>query len=187
MCSVSLEPQINVCFLEMRTKFDHGEDPMDPESQQGHHHPFHGGFHGFQGFNPFGSGPFNFKFSYNWEVLVWSRTGADFPFLPIWKGARWHKKNMSVPKCQRNMERMVTLIKNSSLLLNNATSSVARGLGRVYLYLPRVQQLICQHEVHSDIRMVSMCYALCSSHPLTWLNLFINTIFYMNGFLLNCK
>uniref|UniRef100_A0A3P9N1J9 DnaJ homolog subfamily C member 3 n=1 Tax=Poecilia reticulata TaxID=8081 RepID=A0A3P9N1J9_POERE len=50
---------------EMRTKFDHGEDPMDPESQQGHHHPFHGGFHGFQGFNPFGSGPFNFKFSYN--------------------------------------------------------------------------------------------------------------------------
>ncbi|KAG7227633.1 hypothetical protein INR49_005448, partial [Caranx melampygus] len=47
---------------EMRTKFDHGEDPMDPESQQGHHHHqhFHGGFHGFQGFNPFGSGPFNF-------------------------------------------------------------------------------------------------------------------------------
>ncbi|XP_035995138.1 dnaJ homolog subfamily C member 3a isoform X2 [Fundulus heteroclitus] len=50
---------------EMRTKFDHGEDPMDPESQQGQHHPFHGGFHGFQGFNPFGSGPFNFKFTYN--------------------------------------------------------------------------------------------------------------------------
>ncbi|KAM4608554.1 dnaJ homolog subfamily C [Polymixia lowei] len=51
---------------EMRTKFDHGEDPMDPESQQGgHHHNFHGGFQGFQGFNPFGSGPFNFKFSYN--------------------------------------------------------------------------------------------------------------------------
>uniref|UniRef100_A0A7N8XDK9 DnaJ homolog subfamily C member 3 n=1 Tax=Mastacembelus armatus TaxID=205130 RepID=A0A7N8XDK9_9TELE len=50
---------------EMRTKFDHGEDPMDPESQQGHHHPFQGGFHGFQGFNPFGSGPFNFKFGFN--------------------------------------------------------------------------------------------------------------------------
>uniref|UniRef100_A0A669DL74 DnaJ homolog subfamily C member 3 n=1 Tax=Oreochromis niloticus TaxID=8128 RepID=A0A669DL74_ORENI len=51
---------------EMRTKFDHGEDPMDPESQQGHHHHhFHGGFHGFQGFNPFGSGPFNFKFNFN--------------------------------------------------------------------------------------------------------------------------
>uniref|UniRef100_A0A3Q2G466 DnaJ homolog subfamily C member 3 n=1 Tax=Cyprinodon variegatus TaxID=28743 RepID=A0A3Q2G466_CYPVA len=50
---------------EMRTKFDHGEDPMDPESQQGHHHPFNGGFHGFQGFNPFGSGPFNFKFNFN--------------------------------------------------------------------------------------------------------------------------
>uniref|UniRef100_A0A8C6LUD9 DnaJ homolog subfamily C member 3 n=1 Tax=Nothobranchius furzeri TaxID=105023 RepID=A0A8C6LUD9_NOTFU len=51
---------------EMRTKFDHGEDPMDPESQQGHQHQhFHGGFHGFQGFNPFGSGPFNFKFNFN--------------------------------------------------------------------------------------------------------------------------
>ncbi|XP_017278080.1 dnaJ homolog subfamily C member 3a [Kryptolebias marmoratus] len=51
---------------EMRTKFDHGEDPMDPESQQGHHHQhFHGGFQGFQGFNPFGSGPFNFKFNFN--------------------------------------------------------------------------------------------------------------------------
>uniref|UniRef100_UPI0037E98438 dnaJ homolog subfamily C n=1 Tax=Semicossyphus pulcher TaxID=241346 RepID=UPI0037E98438 len=51
---------------EKRTKFDHGEDPMDPESQQGHHHQhFHGGFHGFQGFNPFGSGPFNFKFNFN--------------------------------------------------------------------------------------------------------------------------
>ncbi|XP_076026137.1 dnaJ homolog subfamily C [Genypterus blacodes] len=52
---------------EMRTKFDHGEDPMDPESQQGHHHHqhFHGGHHGFQGFNPFGSGPFNFKFNFN--------------------------------------------------------------------------------------------------------------------------
>uniref|UniRef100_A0A671UUQ8 DnaJ homolog subfamily C member 3 n=1 Tax=Sparus aurata TaxID=8175 RepID=A0A671UUQ8_SPAAU len=48
---------------EMRTKFDHGEDPMDPESQ--HHQNFHRGFHGFQGFNPFGSGPFNFKFNFN--------------------------------------------------------------------------------------------------------------------------
>uniref|UniRef100_A0A3B3D5L8 DnaJ homolog subfamily C member 3 n=1 Tax=Oryzias melastigma TaxID=30732 RepID=A0A3B3D5L8_ORYME len=50
---------------EMRNKFDQGEDPMDPESQQGHHHPFNGGFHGFQGFNPFGSGSFNFKFNFN--------------------------------------------------------------------------------------------------------------------------
>ncbi|TNN04239.1 dnaJ homolog subfamily C member 3a [Takifugu flavidus] len=48
---------------EMRTKFDHGEDPMDPESQQQHN--FHGGFQGFQGFNPFGSGPFSFKFGFN--------------------------------------------------------------------------------------------------------------------------
>lgn len=53
-----------ISFLEMRTKFDHGEDPMDPESQ--HHQNFHRGFHGFQGFNPFGSGPFNFKFNFNW-------------------------------------------------------------------------------------------------------------------------
>eukprot|EP00064_Thunnus_orientalis_P001055 superscaffoldBa00000065_g1056 len=52
---------------EMRTKFDQGEDPMDPESQQGHRHHqhFHEGFHSFQGFNPFGSGPFNFKFNFN--------------------------------------------------------------------------------------------------------------------------
>nr|XP_019945309.1 PREDICTED: dnaJ homolog subfamily C member 3 [Paralichthys olivaceus] len=50
---------------EMRTKFDHGEDPMDPESQQSHNQHFHGGFSGYQGFNPFGSGPFNFKFNFN--------------------------------------------------------------------------------------------------------------------------
>ncbi|XP_063069395.1 dnaJ homolog subfamily C member 3a [Engraulis encrasicolus] len=52
---------------EMRSKFDQGEDPMDPESQQGGHghgHHFHG-FNPFQGFNPFGSGSgFNFKFSH---------------------------------------------------------------------------------------------------------------------------
>ncbi|KAG7256372.1 hypothetical protein CRUP_002034 [Coryphaenoides rupestris] len=49
---------------EMRTKFDHGEDPMDPETQQGAHNHQH--FHqGFQGFNPFGSGPFSFKFGFN--------------------------------------------------------------------------------------------------------------------------
>ncbi|XP_062312652.1 dnaJ homolog subfamily C member 3a [Osmerus eperlanus] len=54
---------------EMRSKFDQGEDPMDPQSQQGgghHHQNFHGGFNSYQGgFNPFGSGPFNFKFNYN--------------------------------------------------------------------------------------------------------------------------
>ncbi|XP_053733943.1 dnaJ homolog subfamily C member 3a [Synchiropus splendidus] len=51
---------------DMRSKFDQGEDPMDPESQQGHHHHhhFHESHH-FQGFNPFGSGPFNFKFNFN--------------------------------------------------------------------------------------------------------------------------
>ncbi|XP_041093234.1 dnaJ homolog subfamily C member 3b [Polyodon spathula] len=51
---------------EMRQKFDAGEDPLDPESQQG------GGGGGggspnswpFE-FNPFGSGNFHFKFNYN--------------------------------------------------------------------------------------------------------------------------
>lgn len=44
----------------MRQKFDNGEDPLDPEQQQGGHghgHPFHG-------FNPFGGGG-NFKFHFN--------------------------------------------------------------------------------------------------------------------------
>ncbi|KAM4795372.1 dnaJ homolog subfamily C member 3 [Rhinophrynus dorsalis] len=51
---------------EKRSRFDAGEDPLDPESQQGggganFHH-----FHQWQGFNPFGSGgPFNFKFHFN--------------------------------------------------------------------------------------------------------------------------
>lgn len=50
-------------FLEMRQKFDAGEDPLDPESQQGggggqQGWPFH--------FNPFESGgSFHFKFQYN--------------------------------------------------------------------------------------------------------------------------
>ncbi|XP_066484286.1 dnaJ homolog subfamily C member 3-like [Tiliqua scincoides] len=47
---------------EMRQKFDSGEDPLDPENQQGgaghqHHWPFE--------FNPFGSGNFQFKFHFN--------------------------------------------------------------------------------------------------------------------------
>lgn len=49
----------------MRQKFDAGEDPLDPENQQGggggqngHGWPFH--------FNPFDSGAsFHFKFQYN--------------------------------------------------------------------------------------------------------------------------
>ncbi|PVD19108.1 hypothetical protein C0Q70_21667 [Pomacea canaliculata] len=50
---------------EMRKRYDMGEDPLDPEQQQGgggpHGHPFF-----FQGFNPFGSGGgFNFKFNFN--------------------------------------------------------------------------------------------------------------------------
>ncbi|KAF6028169.1 DNAJC3 [Bugula neritina] len=46
---------------EARQKFDNGEDPLDPEQQQGqggHGHPF------FHGFNPFGSGG-SFKFHFN--------------------------------------------------------------------------------------------------------------------------
>lgn len=51
--------------VEMRKRYDMGEDPLDPEQQQGgggpHGHPFF-----FQGFNPFGSGGgFNFKFNFN--------------------------------------------------------------------------------------------------------------------------
>lgn len=48
---------------EMRQKFDNGEDPLDPESQQEgmrHGHPFH-----FHGGHPFGGSNFNFKFHFN--------------------------------------------------------------------------------------------------------------------------
>lgn len=53
-------------FSDKRNKFDNGEDPLDPESQNGG-----GGFNPFgQGFNPFGGGGgggqgFNFKFHFN--------------------------------------------------------------------------------------------------------------------------
>ncbi|KAJ8310305.1 hypothetical protein KUTeg_012170 [Tegillarca granosa] len=42
---------------EKRQKYDNGEDPLDPESQNGGNP--------FQGFNPFGSGGFQFKFHFN--------------------------------------------------------------------------------------------------------------------------
>jgi len=46
---------------EMREKYDNGEDPLDPETESGRNHPFHG-FHG----HPFGGGgPFQFKFHFN--------------------------------------------------------------------------------------------------------------------------
>ncbi|XP_026122621.1 dnaJ homolog subfamily C member 3-like [Carassius auratus] len=45
---------------EMRQKFDSGEDPLDPENQQGG-----GGREGPFGFNPFEGGNFHFKFHYN--------------------------------------------------------------------------------------------------------------------------
>lgn len=52
---------------EMRKKFDSGEDPLDPENQQGEGgQHFHRSWNQWQGFNPFGSGgPFNFKFHFN--------------------------------------------------------------------------------------------------------------------------
>ncbi|XP_053563812.1 dnaJ homolog subfamily C member 3 [Bombina bombina] len=52
---------------EKRSRFDAGEDPLDPESQQGGGNHFHRGqWNQWQGFNPFGSGgPFNFKFHFN--------------------------------------------------------------------------------------------------------------------------
>lgn len=50
---------------DKRNQFDNGEDPLDPENQQGGGH----GFNPFgQGFNPFGGGGgggFNFKFHFN--------------------------------------------------------------------------------------------------------------------------
>lgn len=48
----------NVHYIEMREKFDNGEDPLDPEQQ----HQGHGGFP--HGFNPFGGGGFTFKFHF---------------------------------------------------------------------------------------------------------------------------
>ena len=50
-------------MADKRNQFDNGEDPLDPESQQGQ------GFNPFgHGFNPFGGGGgqgFNFKFHFN--------------------------------------------------------------------------------------------------------------------------
>lgn len=62
---VYLTPFLCSC-AETRSSFDKGEDPMDPESKHGEgHHHFHGAWESFQGFNPFGSGLFNFKFNFN--------------------------------------------------------------------------------------------------------------------------
>ncbi|XP_075433756.1 dnaJ homolog subfamily C member 3-like [Ascaphus truei] len=46
---------------EMRQKVDAGEDPLDPENQQGAGHNQQWPFE----FNPFGSGNYHFKFNYN--------------------------------------------------------------------------------------------------------------------------
>ena len=58
----SLSPSFPFVLSEMRQKVDAGEDPLDPENQQGgggqQNWPFH--------FNPFDSGgSFHFKFQYN--------------------------------------------------------------------------------------------------------------------------
>merc|ERR1719499_117373 len=49
---------------DLRAKYDAGEDPLDPENGQGDHPFRQGGFH-FPGGNPFGGGPFQFKFHFN--------------------------------------------------------------------------------------------------------------------------
>jgi hypothetical protein len=54
-------PKILFLLSEMRQKFDNGEDPLDPESQQGQGNPFHFHNHPFGG----GGGPFQFKFHFN--------------------------------------------------------------------------------------------------------------------------
>jgi len=48
------------CVAEKRSKFDAGDDPLDPEQQAHGGGPF---WH--QGFNPFGHGGFQFKFHFN--------------------------------------------------------------------------------------------------------------------------
>ena len=46
-------------LIEMRQKFDDGEDPLDPEQNSGfNHNPFGGGF-------PFGGQGFQFKFKWS--------------------------------------------------------------------------------------------------------------------------
>lgn len=61
---------LHASSLEKRQKYDNGEDPLDPESQQGQgFNPFAQGFHGHHGgdndnFGGFGDG-FNFKFHFN--------------------------------------------------------------------------------------------------------------------------
>jgi hypothetical protein len=50
----------DIIIIEMREKFDNGEDPLDHEQQQGHGH---GGFP--FGFNPFGGGGQGFTFKFN--------------------------------------------------------------------------------------------------------------------------
>lgn len=92
-------------ILDMRAKFDQGEDPMDPESQQ--QQGFHRGFHGF---NPFGSGPFSFKFGFNWRKLDFGTAGELLSFFStvlLKKGrdqsvnAEWTERRVATPLTPR--------------------------------------------------------------------------------------
>ncbi|CAB4063569.1 DNAJC3 [Lepeophtheirus salmonis] len=47
---------------ELKEKYDNGEDPLDPEAQQGHHHSYDGQPFPFQG-DPFGGARFKFHFN----------------------------------------------------------------------------------------------------------------------------
>lgn len=60
MCSFTLYGVANCCLIDLRQRFDNGEDPLDPEQNTG-------GFHGnpFGGGGPFGHGGFTFKFKFN--------------------------------------------------------------------------------------------------------------------------
>lgn len=109
----TLNDYVAACYFpEMRAKFDHGEDPMDPESQQGHHHHhFHGGFHGFQGFNPFGSGPFNFKFNFNWGGSYPTQLEQRFAFSSLFTREIAGMRNaVHSSNSNRNVEQIITLI-----------------------------------------------------------------------------
>ena len=50
----------------MRQKYDHGEDPLDPEQKNGGGNPFNGGPFPFHG-HPFGGGGGGFQFKFNFN------------------------------------------------------------------------------------------------------------------------
>ena len=50
----------------MRQKYDHGEDPLDPEQKNGGGNPFNGGPFPFHG-HPFGGGGGGFQFKFHFK------------------------------------------------------------------------------------------------------------------------